>query len=277
VRPAREHRLGQKARDVGQRGARLAKGGEGCDPEHVVGARPPVGLEEAVEDPHQVIDRQVGICGVEDVHGRGRRVVVGVEDDHPPDRVLGQAIEDVVDQVALGVDHDRAPSCLCVLEDEVGKEGRLPRPGRPEHVGVLAGVGHCEPDGLAPAGLGVAQHLAVAAHLGRRGHGVRPGPGQPGDRAVGRQVGQGSELAHRVEVPPTEVPGAQGPPRAGEAAAGEAVAPVELSIPAFPYTQSGVFVHLADGGVGASAAAGVGAPSSPPPGGRRGGSLHCDR
>ncbi|MGH7733952.1 MAG: hypothetical protein ACREOE_09710, partial [Gemmatimonadales bacterium] len=43
-----EPRLGQQAGDVRQRGARLTQRGERGDTEHVVGARSPVGLEEAV-------------------------------------------------------------------------------------------------------------------------------------------------------------------------------------------------------------------------------------
>jgi hypothetical protein len=55
---------------------------------------------------------------------------------------LRESLQNGVHQIALGVDHHRGPSRLGVLEDELGKKGRLPRTGLPDDVDVVPRVEH---------------------------------------------------------------------------------------------------------------------------------------
>ena len=133
-----------------------------------------------------------------------------------PAASVGEPVDDVVDQVALGVDHHRTPPSGHVAEDEVRDERRFARPGGAQDVEMLAGIGHRQTHPPPVADFGPPEHLARCADLGRRSHGVGTGPGQPGHASVGGQVGQGGQFRHRQQVATTEASGstASAPPGA---------------------------------------------------------------
>ena len=89
---------------------------------------------------------------------------------------LGEAVQQVGDEVAFGVDHHHPTAGGDVVQGEVGDQGRFARPGGPQQVEVVAGVGGRQPDRSGWAQLAVPQQLAVGGQPRGWGHraGARP-------------------------------------------------------------------------------------------------------
>jgi hypothetical protein len=129
-----EGRLGQQPGDLGQGRARAAQQRQTARPEHVVDPWAPVGVPDAVQDPDQVVHDQVGVAALQHVEGWGCVGLVRVQQHQPLQRPLRQALQQVADQVALGVDDHHPTAGLDVLQGEVADQGRLARPGRADQV-----------------------------------------------------------------------------------------------------------------------------------------------
>ena len=142
---------------------------------------------------------QVAVGGVQDVEADRALLAVGVDDDEWLRRV-GEAFEDRVDEVALGVDDDRAAAGVGIVEHEPGDQRRLASAGGAEHVQVLAGVGDADRDRPLRAGVGDAQRLAPLAHAGRRGDATRARSRHAGNGRAAWKVRERGELGHRQQV-----------------------------------------------------------------------------
>ena len=136
-----------------------------------------------------MVNGQVGIGGIQHVHGWRSSVIVGVEDDHPPGRTLGQSVDDVVDQIPLGIDDHRAASCRHIVQYKVGDEGRLSGSRRSQNVNVLTGVMDLESNLAAVAHFGPTEHLAGRVDLRWRSHDVCSSPRQARDTTIGGEMG----------------------------------------------------------------------------------------
>jgi hypothetical protein len=205
-----EYRVGEESGDVGEGGAGAAQQGEAAGPQDVVDAGSPVGDPDAVQDADQVVDGQVGVVAFQGVQGGWGGPLVGVQQHQPRQGPLGEPLEEVADEVAFGVDHHHPTAFGDVVEGEVGDQGRLARPGRPQQVDMVAGVRGREPDRPGRAEVGVAQRLAVLRQPGWGGDGAGAGPGQPGHRRVDGEVGQGGQLPHGQQISLVQGPGGQG-------------------------------------------------------------------
>ena len=217
-----ELRVGQQPGHVGQGGTAgwVAQQGQAGGAEDVVGAWSPVGGEDAAEDPNDVVDGQVGVWPLEHVEDRRGVAVLGVEQHQPLGDLGGQPVEQVADEVAVGVDDDGAASGGDIVQHHVGDQGGLADAGRAKQVQVVAGVLRRERDRPGGAAVGVAEDLADGTQPGHRRD--RPGrrPGQAGDGRVSRQVRQRGKLGGGQQAPVAQHACGQG--------CGGAVEPVAL-------------------------------------------------
>ena len=137
-------RVGEQPRHVGERRARSGlEQRQEAGAEDVVGARSPEALVDAAEDPDQLIDDEVVVGALEHVQA-GRLRVERIEHIDPLLAAVGDAGEDLLDQVALRIDHDRAAASVEIVEHEPRDQRRLADPGRAEQVQVVARVGDRE-------------------------------------------------------------------------------------------------------------------------------------
>ena len=206
---SRQRIVAEQPGHVGERRppARREQGEQG-GAQDVVGARPPEALVDAAEDPDQLVDDQVVVGAFEHVQA-GRGGIERIEQIDPVFEPGRDPLEDLLDQIALGVDHDRAAARLEVGEREPGDQRRLADPGRAEQVQVVAGVGDRERDRLAARG--EPERLPARGEAGGRGDAAGAGAHEPGQRAS-RPAGARARPA----------PGSRAGSRAGRARAGAA-------------------------------------------------------
>jgi hypothetical protein len=160
--------VGEAGGDLGQGHARVAGEREHAGPQDVVGAWPPELLVDAAEAGDDVLGDELALGAVEDVEAERAEAALGV--DHH--QRLGRRVEpgeDVVDEVALGVDGDRAAAGGGVGKHELGEQGGLAAAGGTEDVQVVAGVGRGERERPGGAGVGAAERLPHARQLRWRG------------------------------------------------------------------------------------------------------------
>ncbi|WP_369334341.1 hypothetical protein [Nonomuraea deserti] len=204
--PSAKRGVGEELGDLGEGGA-VAVGayeGEAGRAHEVVQARAPGRGEAAVEDRDNRVDGERRVRSGQDVEAGWAAGFGRVEQDGPADGAFREAVEDVVDEVALGVDDEGASAGVGVGEDEVGQEGGLADAGLAEDVQVLAGGGHGDAHRARVAGLGVAQHpdvRPVRGDVGGGRDGAGSGAGNARSRLVVGQVGDRGELVDGQEIP----------------------------------------------------------------------------
>lgn len=212
----------QQRGEVFQGGAGHAQQGEQAVAQDVVGARAPVPFEDAAADAHEVVHDQVAVVAGEGVEA-GRVGLGGVDDDHAVGcGVRVEPVEDVVYEVAFGVDDHRAAFVAHVGQHHVGDQGGFADAGGADDVDVVAGVGGRQRD-LAAAGGGCAQGFGVAASrgdFGGRGHDAGAGAAQLRHGLVDGHVRQGGQF-----VEAGQFPGAAGQAPCGHGRAGDSAAP----------------------------------------------------
>ena len=140
--------------------------------EDVVGPRTPEALVVLPEDGHQLVGdhlAQVLIRAVEDVEAHRPVAQRRIDQDDPIPLAVGNAFEEVADQVALGVNHGDPAAGQDVVEGEVQDQGALAAAGRPTDVDVLAAVGLGDQDRRRRRPLAQTEHLSRGrADPGRR-------------------------------------------------------------------------------------------------------------
>src|SRR5207237_8671509 len=111
---------------------------------------------QRVEGGGAVADHRVFVqIGVVEHIESGRAVAVrGVDQRQARRRLVGNALEQRTDQVALGVDDANPAARLDVCQREVQQERALAAAGRAEDVNVLAAIRLGEGDGRVPGGVG---------------------------------------------------------------------------------------------------------------------------
>ena len=83
-----------------------AEQGEAAGPQDVVDAGAPVGDPDAMQDADQVVHGQVGVVAFQGVQGGWGGPLVGVQQHQPLQGPFGEAVQEVGDEVAFGVDDD---------------------------------------------------------------------------------------------------------------------------------------------------------------------------
>ena len=114
----------------------------------------------------------------------------GVDQHQARRRLVGNALEQRTDQVALGVDDANPAARLDVFQREVQQERALSAAGRAEDVNVLAAIRLRDGDGRVPDGVSETEGLPGQRHGMRRSH---PGRGLihcDAERGEVKQAGQ---------------------------------------------------------------------------------------
>ena len=151
--------VGEQQRHLGEGRSGDLSERETCRAHDVVGSRSPPGLVDAFEHARDVIDDQIRIRAGEHVEADGVLAVIGVHDARSVLAAFGKPLEDRLDEVPFRVDDDSRTPCRGVLEDEVRKQGRLPRAGLTDDVEMVPGILHGDGDGATHPGMvGATEH-----------------------------------------------------------------------------------------------------------------------
>ena len=149
----------------------MAEQGEHRGPQDVVRSWTPKALEGLAEDAdHRVRDQLafVGLVAVQDVEAE-RAVTLGRVEQHQP--ILMRAwdsLEEIADQIALGINHTDTNAGLDVLQGEVHEQGAFAAPSRTDHPEVLAAIALRDMDRRALRVLQTGELAALTT-----GHGLR--------------------------------------------------------------------------------------------------------
>ena len=108
----------------------------------VLGARSPGVGVEALEDGHDAVGGQLGVVPQrrQGVHPDWRPAVGGIEHDDVVTARLGHPVENVADEIALGIDDDQPATGPQVGQDRRQHQVRLAGAGDAEQVTVVQRV-----------------------------------------------------------------------------------------------------------------------------------------